>query len=138
MTQSHTTVYDPRIKAKVIADYQVGTSQLALVRKYDIPRTTIRQWTKGLGQPLVTAEIKRQIDAEVVKLTFTAIRSLRAILRHARNPDWLQEQSAHDLGVFFGITADKLTAVLAAFERGQEIQDAIDAVESSSSSDSNI
>ena len=136
MTQSHTTVYDPRIKAKVIADYQAGTSQLALVRKYDIPRTTIRQWTKGLGQPLVTTEIKAQLDAEVVKLTFTAIRTIRAILRHARNPDWLQEQSAHDLGVFFGITADKLTAILAAFERGQEIQQANKAIESGSVSDS--
>ena len=134
--ESHTTVYDPRIKAKVIADFEAGSSQLALVRKYDIPRTTIRQWTRGLGQPMVTSEVKARVDAEVVKLTFTAIRTLRHILRHARNPDWLQEQSAHDLGVFFGITADKLTAILAAFERGQEIQQANDAIESSVSSDS--
>lgn len=138
MTQSRqTTTYNPSIKAQVIADHQSGISQLALVRKYDIPRTTIRQWTNRAGPPRLAGETKAQLDGEVVKLTFSAIRTLRAILHHARNTDWLQEQSAHDLGVFFGITADKLTAVLAAFERGQEIQNANDAIESGSASDSN-
>lgn len=130
---TQTTIYTAEQKAKVIADFVSGSSQLALVRKYNIPRSTIRQWTRGFG-PMATTEIKAKLDAEILKLTFTSIRTLRAILRHARNPEWLEKQSAQELGIFFGITADKLGAVLAAIERGQQIEEANEADESSSPS----
>ena len=137
MTQRQTATYDSSIKAQVIADYQSGSSANALAVRYDIPRTTIRQWTNRAGPPRLAGEIKAQLDAEVIKLVFSSIRTLRAILRHSRKSEWLEKQDAHSLGVYYGITADKLTAVLAAVERGQEIQEANDALESSRLSDSN-
>lgn len=115
-------VYAPELKAQVIADYTANhLSDRALERKYDIPRSTIRNWIGTLGDVRVTPENKDDIDSRVIGLTLTAIDTLEAVLRHARDAAWLQKQNAHDLAFFFGITADKITAVLAAYERGQQL-----------------
>lgn len=114
-------IHSADLKAKVMADYASGMSQMAIVRKYDLPRTTIRQWTAGLGSPMVASEIKEELDAQVLQLTISGLKTLRAILRHARNTEWLEKQSANDLAIFFGVTTDKITNVLAAYERGQQI-----------------
>lgn len=117
--------YSSDIKSKVMADAASGMSQLALVRKYELPRSTIRGWVKGLGSPSVASELKEELDAEVLRLVISSVKTLRAILRHARKTEWLDEQTANGLAVFYGVTTDKLTAVLAAFERGREIEEAL-------------
>lgn len=110
--------YPPEVKAQVIAEWRSGVSDRALEAKYNIPRSTIRNWTGNLGDVRVTPEKKEDIDARIIDLTLTGIETLESILRHARNPAWLENQNAHDLAFFFGITVDKFAAILAAYERG--------------------
>ena len=114
-------IYTPEQKEQVIADLAEGKKIKAIQRERGVPEATLRYWRQvNQAQPVIAPETKEELDGLVLDLATTGIATLKAVLLHAREPSWLQEQNAHDLSIFFGVTVDKIATVLAAFERGIE------------------
>lgn len=118
--------YAPELKAQVIAELRAGSNDRYLAAKYNIPRSTIRNWAGTLGDVRVTRENKEEFDSRVINFATTALATLEAILLHARDKSWLAQQNAHDLAIFLGTTTDKVGAILAAIERGHDLARAED------------
>ena len=109
------TTYTPEVKAQVIAAYQSGEAKKAISRRLGVPLTTVRQWLAQIA-PVAAPENKSWLDEQVWGLIADTINGLRAIARQAQDPGWLQQQHAHDLGVFAGVQSDKLVRILGALD----------------------
>lgn len=115
--------YTAEQKAAVLRDFSAGsTNTHFLATKHGIPRSTIRNWTKGLTPLQVTPKTKEELDQRVLDLTLAGITAIENVFRSFTDPAFVKTQNAHDLALFVGITSDKLTAILAAYERGNDLR----------------
>lgn len=114
--------YTAEQKTLLIAAWQSGASENELTRDFNIPKTTLRGWVKKLTRTAVAPKPKANepdwetIDDIAEDWTRAQGMATLAILRKAQDDSWLDRQSAHDLGVFYGIIADKQLRLLAAFK----------------------
>lgn len=107
--------YPPEIKAQVIAARLAGTSENALVKQFNVPKTTLRFWVKQAElHPKTKALAELDIDAIGMKLIDGSVSAVGAIAGVTLDPTWLRQQNAHDLAILYGVIADKLIRVLGA------------------------
>ncbi len=112
--------HSPEVRAAALAELATGASVNSVANKYGASRTTIRRWEaeSGAGRRTITsigAQQKKDLGVLTYDMLVDAIETIQAQLRLARDPKWVQKQSAGELGSFIGITADKVTRLLAAF-----------------------
>ena len=113
--------YTDEVKAQVIAAWMTGASENMLVRDFAVPKSTLRGWVKGLTRTAVALKPKADPDWETITdiaADWTRAQGMAsiAILRKAQDDSWLDRQNAHDLGVLYGIIADKQLRLFAAFK----------------------
>jgi|2_EtaG_2_1085320.scaffolds.fasta_scaffold113676_2 hypothetical protein len=112
--------YPAQKVAAVMFDLCAGMGMAKTAEKHGIAKTTLIKWTKKLP-------IKKQVQYTSLdrlsdlleELLVTELRTLSLIAAHAQDKEWLGKQSADDLGVFYGIVADKAHLQLAAIDRAQ-------------------
>lgn len=114
-----TSSYPPELKAQAISEWMAGASLNDLSQRLDVPKSTLQGWVAGrtrtevVPKPNPEAESLDELAWGWAHGNFLAS---AAILRKAQDDSWLDRQSAHDLGVFYGIIADKQLRLLAAFK----------------------
>ena len=131
--------YDDAFRAAVIADIALGAESLrALERKWGVTVKTLCAWRDAhigpdrmalarealrdvvLQQPAVVLQPQQptvSLGARVAEFLDEGLLSLKAIAAVGQDPEWVRAQPAHDLGIFFGILADKVIRIAAAVEK---------------------
>lgn len=119
------TIYPAEVKAAVLADALTGMGERRLSAKHNIPRSTVRNWIVSSGlrrvQGAAFASQTQQSEAELFDLVIEYLReslkTLRAVLQGAADPEWLSRQNARELAIFFGVVSDKAGWYLNALRR---------------------
>ncbi len=115
MAQKH----PDELKAQVIGEWAAGASYGDLSARHNVPKSSIQRWVDGrtriLPIPKPNGPDEETIDDIAWDWTIAQKAATIAILRKATDDSWLSGQNAHDLGVFYGIIADKQLRLLAAF-----------------------
>ena len=113
-------VYPPELKAQVIAEWSLGMPLATIAKKHDIPRSTVRVWTKGLIKPLVTTEKIHDIDALYTEFVTETLMALRSAAKLGQDEDWLRSIPPREAYLWFGTLSDKALAALSAYESASE------------------
>ena len=106
------------LKANVITALLLGESQHECERLYGVPQRTISHWAEELGG--IDALRQGRLCDLIYKFLTTNYETLEIQSRAFRDPAWLKEQSAAEIGTLFGIVADKSSRILAAMERARD------------------
>lgn len=130
------TTYTAEQRAQVVAAWKAGASLNAIVRAQGIPKSTVREWVKGVERIAVAPKTTQgaeegetsalNIDAMAWRLVGGSFDALDAVHRLAQDPDWLRRQNAADVAIFFGVISDKLIRVLEAVRPADTGSDALE------------
>src|SRR4051794_33262508 len=101
-------------KGAVLAALLAGQSVNEVAATYQIAPKTVRDWRKAAGiepgsptspqVPLQKRDELGDIITDNLRKTFVA---LSAVADHVTDKEWLNQQSAADLAVLFGVFSDK-------------------------------
>lgn len=113
--------YSPEVKAAVMAALIAGQTVRQIEREYGVSKGTISAWNqeaKGIVSAieLVPNTKKEQIKGLLIDLLIAKIKAQIAISEHAANAEWLANQDASALAMFYGVSDDKLIRLLEKFE----------------------
>lgn len=110
------------VKAAVLAALLSGQAIDRVAEDYKLPIGTVKGWkSKQRGeQPITTTPNQK---ADVGELLIDYLREGLATLKHQqqtlfRDPAWLQQQGAAEMGTLHGIIADKCVRLLEAMSGG--------------------
>jgi transposase-like protein len=103
-------------KAAVLAALLAGQSVSAVAAQFKVSRTTVRIWSQGAGlrSPAISQQKKADIGDLVASYLRELLQTLAVQQRHFRDKAWLGQQSAADLAVLHGVSADKAFRILEA------------------------
>ena len=90
-----------------------GVSKVA--REYNIPPETLKYW-KNNPNPYESEAYGKQLS----KYLGEALETLAAQQRFFRDPEWLKKQSASEIAILHGVTADKCIRLLEAAENARD------------------
>lgn len=115
--------YSPETRAAAEAALLAGQSVSQVAREYSLPKGTVSNWRRsgegvhGERTQKDSEPGKESIGDLLTTLLETNIRGLIAASAVMQDPAWLREQDASQLGVFLGITHDKVVRMLEAMDR---------------------
>jgi transposase len=109
-------------KAGVISALLAGQGVQEVAKAYQLPESTVRDLKSSL-----TSEQFAEVRAKKAEMLAglieghlnTSLEAATNIARQTNNADWLDKQSAEDLGVFYGILTDKSVRILEAAEQAE-------------------
>lgn len=113
----------PELRAQVLAALMAGQGVSEVAKRFELAKSVVSGWQKSLGPDLIERVRTEKGDAFgvlVENYLEELLVTLAAQQRWFRNPDWLSKQSAAELGVLHGVSADKAFSLLAAAERASE------------------
>ncbi len=119
--------YSTDLKAKVIAEWQAGASAWRLQKAYDIPGSTIKDWTKTEIRHSIQLQPQKPYDlrAKGLKLIDGSALAAENILDLTNDRAWLSKQSAGELAIFFGVIFDKLARLAEGASATAELSDGV-------------
>lgn len=90
-----------------------GQGVAEVAREYSLPESTVSRWRK-----VARAEAGLSDDIGELLLAYLSenLRTLQAQAVAFRDPEWLRDQGASDVGVLHGILTDKAVRLLEALE----------------------
>lgn len=107
--------YDDSTKASVMAALLTGQAVSAVAKEYNIPPATIRSWKSASKlQNAVGQEQRYEIGDMLLDYLREILNALRLQAIHFGKADWLNTQSAADLAVLHGVSADKAIRIIEA------------------------
>lgn len=117
--------YSPEKRAAAEAALLAGQSVSAVAREYNLPKGTVSAWRTRREAPGVAPSAtqkdgepgKESIGDLLITLLESNIRGLIAASAVLQDKDWVRDQDASELGVFIGITHDKVVRMLEAMDR---------------------
>jgi transposase-like protein len=107
--------YTDETKAEVMAALLAGQSVSRVADDFDIPRSTIGNWSAKLNQagvPIVPSQKKQEIGDRLVTLINKMIDAQYAMLEIMAEKDYLRKQDLAELSMGFGVSNDKLDRIL--------------------------
>lgn len=110
------TNYPDETKAEVMAALLAGQSVSKVADDFDIPRSTIANWSSKLNQagvPIVPNQKREEIGDRLVTLINKMLDAQLAMLEVMTEKDYLRKQDLAELSVAFGVSNDKLDRILA-------------------------
>lgn len=123
--------YSTETKAAALAALLEGQSVSAVAREYKIPKGTVSAWKQrkvaalqsSASETAAAASDATQKDAIGTLLLDLVAANLKGLIAAAgvmQDEAWLRKQSASELGVFLGITHDKVVRMLEAMDASTE------------------
>lgn len=122
--------HGPAVKAAAVAALLAGQSVSQVAREYNIPKGTVSNWKAIAAEHGVETEVhseRTQNDAAsppgesigdlLVTLLRENIKGLISASKVLQDDGWVRQQDASELGVFMGITHDKVVRMLEAMDR---------------------
>lgn len=118
-------VHSDETKAAVMAAMLTGQSVTQVAATYKLPVGTVKSWRREMvaaASTTPTAQAQRERVGDLVlaslEAMLTAIREI--VERVSKDPQWIREQSASELGVFVGILSDKAFRILEALPEPED------------------
>jgi transposase-like protein len=112
------------VKATAMAALLHGQSVSSVARDYHLPKQTVWSWKQQAIRDAdgvdAYATQKDRIGDLLVRGLEEEIRATQEIAIAVQNPEWLEKQSASELGVLYGILTDKTIRKLEALSAGNE------------------
>jgi transposase-like protein len=108
--------YSDETKAAVMAALLEGQSISKVSDEFDIPRSTVGNWSAKLNQsgvPSVPDEKKSEIGDRLLILVNKMVDAQIAMLEVMTEKDYLRNQDLAEMGMSFGVNNDKLDRILA-------------------------
>ncbi|MFI5270031.1 MAG: helix-turn-helix domain-containing protein [Chloroflexota bacterium] len=116
------TSHSAQTRAAVLAALLVGQSVAYVAAEFQVSRYTVMRWRDAAGLADGTV-LQHEKKGRIVELVIGYLReillTLTAQQQHFRDPTWLARQSAADLAVLHGVSADKAFRLLGALEFDQ-------------------
>jgi transposase-like protein len=116
--------HSDQTKAQAVAAVKSGEAVNDVARRFDVPKQTVSRWAKeaGIDVGQIGTEKKKNL-AELIADTLTEnLLALQSIAIHGRDKAWQERQNASDLGVFYGVVADKTIRILEAHVAAQPVE----------------
>ena len=117
------TKYSEEVRARCVAAMLEGQGFPIVSKEYHVPQSTLQYWKKkARGQlPVNVAEQRESRIANLIgEYLEASLETLKAQTIAFRDPSWLREQSAAEVGVLHGVLLDKSVRILDAIERAGE------------------
>lgn len=108
--------YDSETKTAVMTALLEGQSISKVSEEFEIPRSTIGNWSAKLNQsgvPSVPDEKKEEIGDRLLILVNKMVDAQVAMLEVMAEKEYLRGQDLAELGMAFGVNNDKLDRILA-------------------------
>ena len=115
--------YSKEIKAEVMAALLQGQGLGTVSKGFDIPKATLQRWRNNAKRIGAVEKRESRIATLIGEYLEASLTTLRAQAEAFRDPDWLREQSASEVGVLHGIMLDKSVRILDAIERAGQQKD---------------
>lgn len=117
--------HGPDVKAAALAALLAGQSVSAVAREYNLPKGTVSDWKRGgvgtdptqKGEGPASASPSASIGDLLLTLLQENIKGLISASKVLQDDAWVRQQDASELGVFLGITHDKVVRMLEAMDR---------------------
>lgn len=109
--------YSAKTKAEVLGALSVGGSVGEVAKTFGVPLGTVKRWraeNKGQLSETVEPEKRKKIGELLLEQVEKQSMAITKIAELVNDPEWLKAQDAGGLGMFVGITADKMVRVLEA------------------------
>ena len=113
---------DGDTKSAALAALLEGQDVVAVATAYKLPESTVRDLRKTLTTEQFAEIRAKKAESLALLIEGHLHRSLEAaanIAAQTKNVEWLNKQSADELGVFYGILTDKSVRILEAAENAQ-------------------
>ena len=116
--------YSDDFKAEVMAVLLKGQSVSQVAREYDIPRSTVANWSSKARQtsvPVVTEEGEQDNEVGVLLMDYLKrnLQALRVQATAFQDEQWLKEQSAAEAATLHGVMTDKAVRLMEAISKAQ-------------------
>lgn len=106
--------YSDEVKAAVMAALLAGNTVNYVADQFNIPRGTVKFWRAKMPPTTVDPKKEAELANRLDNLLLASLDTLAAQVRLYGNEEWLKEQRAGELGLLFGIIADKTVRLLEA------------------------
>ena len=95
-----------------------GQATDAVAKEYNLPAATVRSWKSrqqnGESVATVATQKKERIGELLIDHLAMSLETMQKQVRFAGRESWLEKQSAENLAVLYGVTADKTIRLLEA------------------------
>ena len=111
-------------KAAVMAALLEGQSISQCAEEYDIPRSTVGNWSAKLnkaGVPDIPDTKKEQIGDLLIKYLRANLATLEAQAEMFRDRKWLEKQGAAEAATLHGVMTDKAVRLLEALTKSEGV-----------------
>jgi len=102
--------YSPKVKGEVIAALLAGQGVNEVAKQYSIDKATVSRWKTSLPQQelqqIATEKKERLVDLIQAHLV-ASLKGATKCAEQANDDNWLRQQSAENLAVFYGVLSDK-------------------------------
>lgn len=115
--------YTDETKAAVMASLMAGQSVSKVAEEYDIPRSTVGNWSAKLnkaGVPSVPDEKKEELGDRLLLLASKMIDAQIAMLEVMTEKDYLRKQDLSEIALALGIDNDKMDRMLTRFNAASD------------------
>ena len=107
--------HDPEVRAAAMAALLAGQGVSMVAKEYQLPESTVSRWKREARKD---AGLSDDIGELLLGYLRENLQSLQAQVVAFRDPAWLKEQPAGELGVLHGILCDKSIRLLEALAGG--------------------
>lgn len=117
-------IYPEETRARVLAALLEGQSVSKIAAEYKLPEGTVKSWANRMRKDAselrrVAPDKKGEIGELLLRFMRGDLETLIAQQAILSNPEWLKKQTASDMAVLRGVTADKVFRMFEAFERAR-------------------
>ena len=107
--------HSPEVRAAAMSALLAGQGVSAVAREYRLPESTVSRWKKEARR---AAGLTNDVGQLLLEYLVANLTTLQAQVVAFRDPAWLKEQPAGELGVLHGILCDKSIRLLEALDGG--------------------
>ena len=107
--------HEPEIRAAVMSALLSGQGVSEVAREYRLPESTVSRWKKEARRE---AGLTDDVGRLLLEYLTANLATLQAQAVAFRDPVWLKEQPAGEVGVLHGILCDKSIRLLEALAGG--------------------
>lgn len=107
--------YSDEVRAAVMAALLAGQSPKQVSNAHRIPYQTVYTWYRQLSPEdyhIISEQKKQEIGNKIILWLDASLEALKAQAELFSDEKWLAEQEASQLGVLYGIVADKSTRII--------------------------
>lgn len=107
-------IIDDDLKARALADLQMGETISRVAQRYQVSRTAVQKWQDQgtVAIPAALQEKRLILGRRVAEFLDEGFQTLIAHTRLARDEEWFKRQKADALATYAGVLYDKMAHLI--------------------------